>query len=374
MNKPYISIIVPVYNTQKYISACLDSLTRQTFEDIEIICIDDYSSDDSVNIAQTYAVKDERIKIIKLNERSGVSKARNIAIKSSSCPYIMFCDSDDKYHPQMCEKMFKAISENKVDAAICAAEVVYETSKKPNDIPEQNFSIMPEGIKILNDKAIALASSSIWNKIFKRDIINARNLAFPDVLINEDGFFWNAYACVCQNAFFLNEKLYRYTRRQNSAVDLMYFKIEDYSLSYLKTAEALYDFFMANGIYKQKKTFFWEEFFKYCLWTLKHSHADLTDNFIYGKANELINKFNPSKESFDEETNLKIAAIKNKRLKRKTWRFPFAWLPIIKTTRTFKKLKIWFLGIPVWKVKYKINAKIYCLLAFIPVLKTKTEN
>ena len=91
-----ISVIIPVYNREKYIEKCLESVLSQTFADIEIICINDGSSDQTLEILQTYANKDSRFRIINLKTNQGASNARNIAIKESNSPYLFFLDSDDR--------------------------------------------------------------------------------------------------------------------------------------------------------------------------------------------------------------------------------------------------------------------------------------
>ena len=98
MNSPKISVIIPVYNVEKYLCECLDSIVNQTLKDIEIICVNDGSTDNSLSILQEYASKDERIKIID-KENQGQGYARKIGLDNATGKYILFCDSDDKYEP-----------------------------------------------------------------------------------------------------------------------------------------------------------------------------------------------------------------------------------------------------------------------------------
>lgn len=103
-----ISIIVPVYNVEKYIRRCIDSLITQTFKSIEIILIDDGSKDTSGAICDEYALKDERVKVIH-KENGGVSSARNVGLDNATGTYIMFCDPDDYVDPTWCEKLYNSI-------------------------------------------------------------------------------------------------------------------------------------------------------------------------------------------------------------------------------------------------------------------------
>ena len=92
---PKVSVIIPVYNTEKYLEKCLDSVCNQTLSDIEIICVDDCSTDNSLNILKEYAQKDNRIKLIEFKENKGAAAARNEGIKAATGEYIGFIDSDD---------------------------------------------------------------------------------------------------------------------------------------------------------------------------------------------------------------------------------------------------------------------------------------
>ena len=111
---PEISIIVPVYNREKLLEKSLESLLRQEFKDIEIICIDDGSTDGSLEKLQAYASKDKRVKVYH-KENGGVSSARNLGLKVATGKYIMFCDSDDEYFPETCKEVHKKIEKYSPD-------------------------------------------------------------------------------------------------------------------------------------------------------------------------------------------------------------------------------------------------------------------
>ena len=115
---PKVSVIIPVYNVEKYLRECLDSVINQTLKDIEIICINDGSTDGSLAILEEYAAKDNRIKIIDLKENIGVGKARNIAFKEVTAPYVMYLDSDDWYELNACNTAYNQISANNNDMVI----------------------------------------------------------------------------------------------------------------------------------------------------------------------------------------------------------------------------------------------------------------
>ena len=106
---PQISVIIPVYNVEKYLRQCLDSVINQTFKDIEIICVDDCSTDTCLNILEEYAKKDNRFKIIRLNQNSKQGYARNRALEIAQAPFIMFLDSDDYLNEDAIEILYKSI-------------------------------------------------------------------------------------------------------------------------------------------------------------------------------------------------------------------------------------------------------------------------
>ena len=111
-----ISIIVPIYNAEKYLNRCIDSLVNQTKKELEIILINDGSTDSSEDIINSY--KDSRIKHFS-NKNQGIGKTRNFGLKKATGKYIMFCDSDDYLEKDTCEEMFKKIEEDNLDLVIC---------------------------------------------------------------------------------------------------------------------------------------------------------------------------------------------------------------------------------------------------------------
>ena len=118
--QPVISVIIPVFNTEKYIGNCINSVIAQTLKDIEIICVNDCSADNSLEILQNFAKKDNRIKIIDLKENKGVSNARNTGIDLAQGEYIYLIDSDDWLDTNYLEEMLKKIKETKSNVIINA--------------------------------------------------------------------------------------------------------------------------------------------------------------------------------------------------------------------------------------------------------------
>ena len=126
---PKLSIIIPVYNVEKYLSECLDSVINQTLKEIEIICVDDCSPDNSLSILNEYAKKDSRIKIIQHEKNQGLGAARNTGVNAANGEYIWFIDSDDFITKESCQLLYETAKDNDVDIlGFCAVNFVYENN------------------------------------------------------------------------------------------------------------------------------------------------------------------------------------------------------------------------------------------------------
>ena len=221
---PKISIIIPVYNVAEYLPKCLDSILTQTLSDIEIICINDGSTDNSGDILQNYATKDNRIKIIKQNNQ-GISAARNAGLKIVQSEYVMFVDSDDYIAPDMAEKLYRTMETDKPDVVICSAECVNLLPKdaSPDVIEWQSWLqpwfdeyVKPTGIYDVPKTIKHEFISVVWNKLYKTDIIKNYKIEFPLGLIEEDEYWLWAYMIHCKKYEFINERLYFYVQRSGS--------------------------------------------------------------------------------------------------------------------------------------------------------------
>ena len=213
-----ISVIIPVYNVERYLERCLDSIVSNSYEDLEIICINDGSTDNSYEILRKYAEKDTRICLIN-KKNGGVSSARNAGIKASNGEYIAFVDSDDWVHKEYFMYLFKLITESKADLAICGHKVT--ASYVEDEILEKGqFQYMNLGIEDF------FRSNSIkrvpWGKIYKRSLIKEIQFA-ENVSLAEDLLFNIEVVCSRPKIKIAvsEEKLYYYYERQESAVHLL---------------------------------------------------------------------------------------------------------------------------------------------------------
>lgn len=167
-----ISIVVPVYNSESFLHECLDSIITQTFENFELLLIDDGSTDNSGEICDEYAKKDSRIKVYH-QENSGQAVARNRGIKYSSAEWICFIDSDDVVNPCYLEYLYKAITENNVLMSVCGSVEKLTTNNDFFNIIQYDssvYSIDEENMLLLSEK-ISSTYWTIWAKLIKKDIV-----------------------------------------------------------------------------------------------------------------------------------------------------------------------------------------------------------
>lgn len=185
---PLISIIVPVYNVEDYLKACLDSIINQTYKNLEIILIDDGSTDNSGKICDEYAGKDNRIKVIH-KPNGGLSDARNAGLEIAKGEYIGFVDSDDYITEDMYEFLYNLVVDNNLDVAMCASCDVYEngTVKEPKTFETVFFDKKEKIIENLFLNKAGGAAVSVCNKLFKKKVIE--NCKFTVDKTYEDVFY-----------------------------------------------------------------------------------------------------------------------------------------------------------------------------------------
>lgn len=205
---PEISVIVPVFNVEKYLCRCIESILAQTLTDFEIILINDGSSDKSGDLCNEYAKKDSRIKVIH-QENGGVSAARNAGLDIANGNYISFVDSDDYIYPQHLEYLYSAICDSDADISVCKMIEFFDTPPilefgKVNYVKYQGIEICHK----LCDYNVASGLITPWGKLYRKHVLN--NIRFPQGKIHEDQFVMHKIFYYCKNIVILPEKLYGY--------------------------------------------------------------------------------------------------------------------------------------------------------------------
>lgn len=178
-----ITVIVPMFNSEKTIEKCLDSIINQSYENLEIILVDDYSTDNTLKVCEKYLLKDKRIKIVK-NESKGVAMARNTGIKYALGDYIGFVDSDDYIDKNMYMELYTKLNENHSDIAVCGFYHVEDNIIKQIYIENENFELdSKEALKMMIDEKYTF-SVCPWNKLVKKELYD--NISFPIGVIYDD--------------------------------------------------------------------------------------------------------------------------------------------------------------------------------------------
>lgn len=208
-----VSVIMPVYNVDKYLSQCLDSVCNQTYNKLEIIVIDDESPDDSGKIADEFAARDKRVKVFHIKNR-GAAGARNYGLDNCTGEYIMFVDSDDWLELNAVEELIRSLVSNDADIVQClyADEYTDNTVKhicesKDSTCSDEEFiqGMIPHWEYIL-----------IWNKLYKAELF--KNIRFVTGHCIDDEFFTYRVIMNAKKIYFLNNYLYHYRQRKSSAM------------------------------------------------------------------------------------------------------------------------------------------------------------
>lgn len=236
VKKPLVSIIVPVYNVEKYLNKCMDSLINQTFDNIEIIAVNDGSTDSSLEIIKKYTKNDNRVRIInQLNQ--GLSGARNSGISKANGEFIMFVDGDDWINKETCEVAYKTCLDNNPDVVMWSYVREYEKLSLPKVIFKEDKIFNEEQCRMLHRRFAGLMDDELsdpensdnlataWGKLYRTHIITKNNLTFHDLKeigTYEDGLFNLHYFYYVKKAVFINKYLNHYLKSNSNALTKTY--------------------------------------------------------------------------------------------------------------------------------------------------------
>lgn len=235
-----ISFIIPVYNCEGYLNECLDSIINQNYQYIEIIIINDASTDNSLNICNKYAQKDNRVKLITNKRNLGVSATRNIGIEKSTGDVIIFIDSDDYIEKDYIQKIITLIG--KYDLLCYGYNCLYKNTKIPILLNKKinNKDVFENKVMIGNEIA-----GYLWNKVFKSDIVKSNNIKFNEnIHYCEDLLFVSQYLKYSNSVYYFNDCLYNYRMRKNSA---------SYNFFNKKNSSILYSYLFLIEKYKNNE-------------------------------------------------------------------------------------------------------------------------
>ena len=282
MINPLISVLVPIFNSEKELRKCLDSIINQTYKNLEIILVNDGSTDKCGEICDEYAQKDSRIKVIH-QENRGIASTRNVCLNNATGEYIAFVDSDDSILSDMCKDMLAKSLETDADMVVCDFENVY-----PEDMPKENTPIIPfeEGEilpvdyvrKVSGEHCGAL--SIVWNKLYKKHLFD--NVKYPDGKIHEDDATIHRICHNCKKIFYIKKAYYLYHKNRDGIMH------KKFSAKRLDSTDAILD----------RINFFTDN--------------DYPDSMIYNSELFLINDFISSIRNLDKKSKKDRRAIKEK--------------------------------------------------------------
>lgn len=227
-----ISVIVPIYNVKPYLKQCLESILHQTYPLLEILLIDDGSTDGSGEIADEYALKDKRIKVVH-QQNAGLSAARNSGIREATGTYYLFVDSDDYIKEDMVEHLYGIICRNDAQIAVCGYYMVDEEERilaDTEEFPEEDLVTEKRYWTIYQNSAY-LYCLVVWNKLYHKDIF--RRLRFPEGKLCEDVFILHKFLEQDPKITCSSSKKYYYRKRYGSITN------QNHCIHRIDSAEAL---------------------------------------------------------------------------------------------------------------------------------------
>lgn len=306
-----VSVIIPVFNAEKYLRQCLDSIKRQTLNDFEVICIDDGSNDESAIILKEYEQSDSRFRII-TQANSGVSIARNNGIKNAKGQYLCFIDADDYVQDNYLYDTYNLAVENNADIVIFGGKSFPSTDWIDKKLSPKNNIVQKDGIiKTLFENNAC--RPFVWNKLYKTELIQKNNLYFSaDLSLGEDqAFIFDVFPFAVKIVFF-DEKYYLYRQQTNSAMGYYNSDIERKIEEHLKVVQYVVNSWQEKNLLSKYGNFLLK-------WIITFLHYGLDEcsynfrRFVYQKIIEYYKNI-AKHSSINRENKHKINIISDKLL------------------------------------------------------------
>ena len=310
-----VSVIVNVYNCKEYLPYSLESIRQQTYKNLEVILVDDASTDGSSEFCDEFCKQDERFRVLHHAQNTGVSGPRNTGLKNAHGEYIYFLDGDDYIHVEMIERLYNAIQETGIELAVCN---LYVTSSLVEDnhclIENKELEIIPiERIvfEMLSGAKLSLRWCVVWNKLYKKSLIEG--LFFNDYYsIQDQDFNIQVYQRI-ENLAFVPEPLYWYFNNPNSLQRDPSYNAKRYYLNTLNRFKML--------DYLSKNDELWE---KYRAWVIGYGCLQMLDRRKIEKGTKYEVDFNKLCKEIIKKTRWEFITMKNFQPRKKI-KFVFAW-------------------------------------------------
>jgi len=252
---PLVTVVVPVYNVEKYVKECLDSIINQTYKNLEIICVDDCGQDDSINIVKEIAKTDKRIKVIHHKKNKGLGGARNTGLKNAQGEFIFFVDSDDFIEKDCVEVATNTLLGTQYNVVFFKTDVLWENTQQRTPIWYQPYADYKEGDFVINEDNMCEIPCFSWNKAYRTSFLKDNNIKWQEGVIYEDQDFSYRVFTKSPETYMIDKVLYVYRRREGSIISENYSSLKNVEDLY-KAAKRIYDYLVENDLIEKYKVSF----------------------------------------------------------------------------------------------------------------------
>ncbi|MDY2798472.1 MAG: glycosyltransferase [Anaerobiospirillum succiniciproducens] len=372
-DNPRLAVIIPVYNVEKYLPKCLDSIINQTYKSLQIICVDDGSPDNCGAILDDYAKIDTRVTVIH-KANGGLSSARNVALEKlclqwqkdpySCSPFVTFVDPDDCVEECAFELLLNYFQQG-VDAVFYGHEKIYENERNGDDKPFYGPGTIGLIGKydVTNDINIK-SPCFVTTIIFKTSIISSYNLRFPEGCLYEDIYFKTIYMFYCSSVWFDDTYFYKYLLRLEAITSINNRGKKNYAVHRMHICNRLLKYLKQNEFFESKKDVFWYLFYSAVSHAVNDCHKDELEQ-VYTEAEKIINEENNSNITILQRHINELVKIKDLR---ESTKYKAAKILKIKHRVDYDKYYVFFL--PIAKISYTDKAKYIQLFG---IFKIKLE-
>ena len=267
---PLVSVIIPVYNVEQYLRQCIDSVRAQTLFDIEIICVNDSSTDGSLKILEEYAQKDERIKVV-TQPNGGAGAARNRGLSMASGKYLSFLDSDDFFEPEMLELAYQKAEEDKADFVVFNSDQYYTDKKKFINVSwtlreKELPPYTPFNHRQMTDNIFKVFVGWAWDKLYNREFVLQNHLLFQEQRTSNDLLFVFSAVAIAKRISVVKKVL---AHQRRDAKDSLSKTRENSWHCFYDALTALRERMVSEGLYREVEKDYINYALHFSLWNIR---------------------------------------------------------------------------------------------------------